>query len=235
MLHRMTVEAPIAPGAQSSGRSLRGTRDAIRAAAARFFAEQGYHGTSLSGIADEVGIQKASIFHYFASKEALYAAVIEDGHGRAEEVVRTALATTGGWLARVRALLDAYVDLVAAHPSQTRILLRQSLGDAPPGYARRRADRLLSIVTDFLAAGRRAGAFAPVDGPSLVLGVVGMVTFFFTSAPVVAPRWSAAVSREQQIARLRRHVTTVVLRTLAPGAEEVRHDDAGGRYGESAE
>ena len=198
-------------------RANRGTRDAIRAVAARFFAEQGYHRTRLHEVAEEVGIQKASIFHYFTSKEALYRAVLEEGHGQTEAIIRRALATEGDWLARVRALVDAYVDLVAAHPEQTKILLRQSLGDAPDGYdGRPDSDRLLATVTAFLAEGQRAGAFAPIDGLSLALGVAGMVTFFFTSVPVVAPRWSLDLSYEHRVEQVRRHVTTVVMRALAP-------------------
>lgn len=197
----------------------RGTRDAIRAVAARFFADHGYHGTRLHEVAEYVGIQKASIFHYFASKEALYRAVLEEGNGQIEAIIRRALAAEGGWRERARGLLDAYVDLVSAQPEQTKILLRQSLGDAPDGYdARPDSDRLLALVTTFVADGQQAGAFAPLDGLTLVLGVVGMVAFFFTSAPVVAPRWSLDLSYEERIEHVRRHVVAVVERALVAGA-----------------
>ena len=201
----------------------RGTREAIEAVAARCFAEHGYHRTRLHEIAEEVGIQKASIFHHFAGKKALYRAVLENGHGQTEAIIRRALASEGGWLARARALLDAYIDLVAAHHEQTKILLWQSLGDTPERPdGRPDSDRLLTMVINFLADGQRAGAFAPIDPVSFVLGVIGMVTFFFTSAPVVAPRWSPALSDEHQVAQLRRHVTTVVLRVLAPSPRDSR-------------
>ena len=197
----------------------RSTRGAILAAAARFFADHGYHGTRLHEVAEYVGIQKASIFHYFASKEALYRAVLEDGHGQTEAIIRRALAVEGGWLERAHALVDAYVDLVSAHPEQTKILLRQSLGDAPDGCdGRQDADRLLALVTAFLADGQRAGAFAPLDGPTLVLGVIGMVAFFFTSAPVVARRWSLDLPKEDRVEHIRRHVAAVVDRALVSGS-----------------
>lgn len=193
-----------------------GTRAAILAAAARSFADRGYHRTSLHEVAEEVGIQKASIFHHFASKEALYRAVSEEGRGQGEAIVRAALGGEGGWSERVHALLDAYVALVAAHPEQTKILLRQSLGDAPEDYdGGSDSDRLLRVVSAFLDAGRRAGAFAPCDATSLVLGVMGMVVFFFTSAPVVAPGWSDAAG-EDRVGHVRRHVAALVDRMLAP-------------------
>src|SRR5262245_7288238 len=98
----------------------RGTRQAILDVAAWSFADHGYHRTSLHAVAQKVGIQKASIFHHFASKEALYRAVLQASHGETEAMLRRALATDGGWLARARALVDAYVDLVSAHPEQTK-------------------------------------------------------------------------------------------------------------------
>jgi len=134
--------------------SHRSTRDAIVDVAARSFADHGYHRTSLHDVARHVGIRKASIFHYFASKEALYRAVLQASHGQVEAILRRALAADGGWLARAGALADAYVDLVAAHPEQTKILLRQSLGDAPEGYdGRPDSDRLLAVVTGFVVSG----------------------------------------------------------------------------------
>src|SRR5512143_2481140 len=83
------------------------TREAVRAVATRSFADHGYHRTSLHQVAESVGIQKASLFHYFASKEALYRAVLEEGHDQIEAVIRRVLASGGDWLARARALIDA--------------------------------------------------------------------------------------------------------------------------------
>lgn len=197
----------------------RGTRDAIVAAAARSFADNGYRGTRLHAIASEVGIQKASIFHYFASKEELYRAVLVESRGQIEAAITRFVADQGGWLARVRGMLDAYIDLVAAHPEQTKILLRQSLGDAPDGYvADHESDRLLALATSFIEEGQRSGAFAPVDAETLLLGVVGMVAFLFTSAPIVAPRWATDLDHEDRIEQIRRHVLSFVERTLTPEA-----------------
>ncbi|MBQ4869244.1 TetR/AcrR family transcriptional regulator [Priestia megaterium] len=48
------------------------TFDQLKEAALRQFALNGYEGTSLSSIANEVGIKKQSIYTYFKSKEELF-------------------------------------------------------------------------------------------------------------------------------------------------------------------
>jgi AcrR family transcriptional regulator len=48
-----------------------GRREQLTRAAARLFAERGYHGTSLADVAKAVGIQKASLYHHIDTKEDL--------------------------------------------------------------------------------------------------------------------------------------------------------------------
>lgn len=46
--------------------------------AEKIFAEQGYRGTTVSSIADEVGLPKANILYYFKTKEGIYKAVLNN-------------------------------------------------------------------------------------------------------------------------------------------------------------
>jgi AcrR family transcriptional regulator len=64
--------------------------DEIIDAAARVFAERGYHGASTQAIADVLGMRQASLYYYFASKEAALELVCErgvDGHAEAAEAI----------------------------------------------------------------------------------------------------------------------------------------------------
>lgn len=192
----------------------RGTRERIIDVAEEFFGDCGYHGTRLHLIAERVGIQKASLFHYFASKAALYHAVLGEGVEESERTIRRVLASDANPADKLRMLLENYVDTVARHPARTKILLRQSLGDVPNEMASAAgSERLLDVVTGFVSDGQKAGIFAPVDPLALVLGVIGMVAFFFTSAPVVASRWCAD-ERDACAARVKRHVVEMVERSL---------------------
>lgn len=193
----------------------RGTRERILEVSEAFLGECGYHGTRLHQIAERVGIQKASLFHYFPSKEHLYHAVMDQNAGETEQTIRSAIEMEGTPLDKVASLVGAYVEMVAAHPQRTKILLRHSLGDAPTTEPSGSTDRVLNMVVKFISDGQQAKVFAPMDPLALVLCVMGMVAFFFTSGPVIAPTWFGDPASRSCVERIKRHVVTVVQRSLS--------------------
>lgn len=87
-------------------------REDIVDVAARLFSESGYEGTSVRTIASSVGLSVASLFHHFASKDALLEAVIRRGLeiGMADVVAGLEGKTTP--LARLRSLVHVHIRLV---------------------------------------------------------------------------------------------------------------------------
>jgi AcrR family transcriptional regulator len=61
-----------------------GTRAEILNAARRLFAEHGYAGATIRAIAQEAGVDGALVHHFFASKEGVFAAAIEETFAPAE-------------------------------------------------------------------------------------------------------------------------------------------------------
>jgi len=55
--------------------------------AVRLFTEQGYEATSLRQIADEIGINKASLYYYFDSKQAILDAAFDKRGDEAEQLL----------------------------------------------------------------------------------------------------------------------------------------------------
>src|SRR5689334_11485904 len=55
----------------------RASRSAILAAAAEVFAERGYRGTSLTEIANRVGMTQPGLLHHFSTKDQLLLAVVQ--------------------------------------------------------------------------------------------------------------------------------------------------------------
>ena len=55
--------------------------EAILAAALDLFVERGFHGTSVPSVAERAGVAAGTIYHYFASKEALVNALFKRWKG----------------------------------------------------------------------------------------------------------------------------------------------------------
>lgn len=100
----------------------------ILRAAARLFSEAGYDRASLVQLADELGVSKARVYHYYDSKEALLVDIIRSHLDDLIAAVTKAHdeATPGRprLRAMIGALLDAYRDADAEHAIQIQELKR---------------------------------------------------------------------------------------------------------------
>ncbi|HEX4060424.1 MAG TPA: TetR family transcriptional regulator [Streptosporangiaceae bacterium] len=87
------------------------TRAALLDGATALFAERGYAGTSLEDVASASRVTRGAVYHHFASKQALFEAVLEAQEARATAAISAAaaLARAGDpWDAAMLAL-DAFL------------------------------------------------------------------------------------------------------------------------------
>ena len=85
------------------------TRAALLDEATALFARRGYAGTSLEDVASASQVTRGAVYHHFASKQALFEAVLQLQEARAmEAVAAAAVAAADPWDAAILAL-DAYL------------------------------------------------------------------------------------------------------------------------------
>jgi AcrR family transcriptional regulator len=124
--------------ARANKNALRGaaTREHIVDVATRLFAARGYEDTSIEAILHEAGISRGSLYHHFASKEAVFDAVLEGVYADMGTATAATLAGVTDPVALLRAGSLAWIRQ-AGDPVVQRILLV----DAPAvlGWQRWRA------------------------------------------------------------------------------------------------
>lgn len=158
---------------------------------ATLFDKVGYHNTSMQMLADEVGLGKPTLYHYFPSKiSILYA--IHDTHIRAlldglvhEEgadpvaSLRSACIDILGQIANhpgyVRAFMDNYGDLEGQ--------MRDAIREARNAYF----DGVKAIIVDGIAR----GIFRPCDPVITTYGFLGMCNWAYKWYPAMAATRSA--------------------------------------------
>jgi AcrR family transcriptional regulator len=134
----------------------------ILAAAADVLSERGFHGMSLDEIADRLDLTKASLYHYFPSKEELVSACLEALATTANERLReTSGAVSGTAAERLGMLIRAQLDIIVREYPQMARLFLQPL-DWPELYRQRsRALRVEhdEIFRSVVREGIRTGEF----------------------------------------------------------------------------
>jgi AcrR family transcriptional regulator len=102
-------------------------RDLIVEAAGRLFGERGYDATRLDDVAAAAGVTKPILYRHFADKRALYLALLER-HREDLGTFAAAIPASGTLEARLRAVLEVWLDYVDAHAYAWRMLFRDTGG-----------------------------------------------------------------------------------------------------------
>ena len=84
------------------------TRAALLDEATTLFAERGYAGTSLEDVASASRVTRGAVYHHFASKQALFEAVLDLQEQRATTEILAAAGAADPWEAAMLAL-DTYL------------------------------------------------------------------------------------------------------------------------------
>lgn len=152
-------------------------KDEIIAEATRLFAERGYEGASMGDLAERVGLRKASLFHHFASKDVLYATVLNQLIEGVQRAVVTAGMSEGSFEERLDALNDAITTTLGAQPYAARLLVREVMDWGPvvrQGLGRTIQDVLVGSL-EFAKAGQREGFFNPdLDASQVIVTMIGI-------------------------------------------------------------
>ena len=98
-------------------------REELTRIAARLFAEKGYQGTSLADLADELGVQKPSLYHHIDSKEDLLWEAAWEG-ARAFHAALDSV-PDGPAPARIRHALRAHLAVVAGQLDVATVFTRE--------------------------------------------------------------------------------------------------------------
>ncbi len=98
------------------------TRERLIEAARRLFVDKSYAETGTPEIAREAGVTRGALYHHFADKQALFAAVVErEASTVADEIERHTTTSLTATIALIEGG-EAYLKAMAA-PGRTRLLL----------------------------------------------------------------------------------------------------------------
>lgn len=190
---RATTGLKAKPG-QSPGEA------AILTAGVQLFAEHGFDGVSMRGVAEAAGVSKANIYHHFSSKEALYLAILQSSAAETAALVENLADGTGSFDQRLKEFSKAYQQHLFDRQMSSRLLLREALlGDEK--NSKKIADQVVGNVfrrmIAILRTGQEAGVLRDDLDPTLCAFLLfGGSVFFFQAQNILQHFPEAKFARE---------------------------------------
>lgn len=136
-------------------------REQILDAAARVFARKGLAGARIADIAAAGEMSQGLIFRYFASKEEVFAAVIEDALQSASDLAQQALQQPCSPLGKLRWLLQLYLPGMWFKPDYGLVILQALNSEATPQEIRELVEeqsaRTLQVYRQIIIEGQEVG------------------------------------------------------------------------------
>lgn len=200
------------------------TRERIKAAATEVFVERGYDGARMQEIADRAGANKAMIYYYWASKEALFAAILGENMGHlfkmlgatfeddlldAETVITRLVHTHLHFLQEHAHLPRLLVREMHSGNPVVEKLIRRNMGKLAQGYIGKFGERMKHLM--------EAGAIRPMDPRQILMNVAALNLFTFIMQPLLAIMWGEELPENDRLLQEREQaVVELLLHGLLP-------------------
>jgi AcrR family transcriptional regulator len=140
-------------------------------AALELIGRHGVRALTLRAAARRAGVSQAAPYRHFADKDALLAAVAEEGFRLLTAAMReTAQADGGDPLSRFRGLGLGYVSFAAGHPAHFRVMFGREIVERPPHPGLQAAGgAAFELLVDAIRDCQQAGIVRPGDPVALAV------------------------------------------------------------------
>lgn len=166
----------------------------IYEAAAKLFYEKGFAGTSLQDLAEAVGLQKASLYHYISSKDELLFGTVEYAHTALLAVLESVEVPGLTPLQKIEGILRQHAEFCAANTHITSVFYQDRAALSPEHAERVIAarDHYEKVVRHLIAEAQEEGEVSGDLDPKLatlaVLGVVNWIIQWYRPDSALTPQ-----------------------------------------------
>jgi AcrR family transcriptional regulator len=202
--------------------------------AVSLFSNRGFRGTTTKEIAQAAGVSEAMVFRHFATKEELYAAILDHKACRGESFEPEKMAAEGIGQKDDRTVFEALALGALNHhehdPEFQRLLLHSALEkhELAEMFFDQFVRRVYEFLGDYIRQRQREGAFIDIDPAIVVRCFIGMVMHHSLNNNLWDPgRRLLDISNEEAA----RHFTTILLNGITAHSAKTSKGRAGSKNG----
>lgn len=183
-------------------------RAEVRATAARLIRQHGYAAATMDLLADEVGLNKGTLYHYYPSKSAILVELLSDQLDATLKIV-SEVPETGTATERLRELVRLQVEHVSTQQDELVVFMQelpwmeQHLSADEAADLRQRIQSYERFMKQLLTLGMQTGEFRQLNPVIVMSSVVGILAY--------VPNWFRGSNRKSRAA-LVEELTTFIMR-----------------------
>ena len=160
-------------------------RQQILRAAAHVFARKGLAATTIADIAQAAGVSHGLAYHYFDSKEDIFAQLIRRAMDGTERLLLEARSREGTVTSRLHWLIEQMIEGASDSADDLLIVQQAAISEAVPPEVRelvlQRPPVLVQSLAQLMSEGQRAGELISGDPDQLALLLLSCVQGIFST------------------------------------------------------
>lgn len=153
-------------------------REQVLEAAARLFATQSYHGTTVGDICDTLGVGKGVFYWYFESKESLFSELLETSLLHLRRAQEAAIDNTDDPVRRIEQGIRASIDFFRTHPEVLALIRIAGRYEEFQGLLDKGQQVVVADTAVHLKDGMARGLIREGDSDLMGHGILGAIFHF---------------------------------------------------------
>ncbi|MGH2694128.1 MAG: TetR/AcrR family transcriptional regulator [Actinomycetota bacterium] len=150
----------------------------VMVAARRLFAEQGYHGTTVGDVCDELGVGKGVFYWYFDSKEALFKELLRTSLYELRRAQEEAIEQVTDPVERIERGIRASIDFFRNDPGLLQLIRIAARYEEFSGVVTEGQEIVVADTATHIKDGMAAGEIRHGDAELMAHGVLGAIFHF---------------------------------------------------------
>ena len=161
------------------------TEEKIIAAAKQVFVRKGYSGTKTRDIAEEAGINIASLHYYYRSKDKLFEIVIGNALDRFSMGMDKILGGDMPLDEKVRAFVENYITFFKENPYVPMFIMSEALTNPDKMSEMLDRQKVLEKLADQFSKLTEDGSIRKMHHGHFMMNLVGLTAFPFVARPII--------------------------------------------------
>lgn len=196
---------------------LRDSRSRILESATKIFALKGLNGSRVDEIAENAGINKRMIYHYFGSKEDLYLEVLKLCYNKLYEFGKGALYPAKDPKEKIIGAIRTYFNFLAANDDFVRLSSWEALNGGK--YAAKVIPQYYDLIKldlgESINEGIAKGIISPnIDIRQVLISVQALCFLYFSRRDIIQPLWGEDIMSSDMLENRLNHITELLFSGL---------------------